>query len=254
MSIKEALEQLDPTDDSHWTAEGAPLVDVVSKLHGQAVTRKEITDDSPNFNRVSWARTLTELAEAGIGKEVSEQLEADEKVATCDVFEGEIPSVDAINDADDEADAVADEEVEELAPLSVDEAFALRGEDFVAEPALFELAKEALDAHAVALKEAVKKLQDELENTVQRSSAIQDLQSRIQPKHNPVLDYIKGQNKLRAEKAERAKMFLKSGTNAKDVVGALQHKSALDQAMSQRKAAPGATRPSRLPDRSTPGD
>jgi hypothetical protein len=49
--IKEALSMLDVLDDSHWTTEGLPRVDVVAELTGQDVTRHIITKVAPHFRR-----------------------------------------------------------------------------------------------------------------------------------------------------------------------------------------------------------
>jgi hypothetical protein len=42
---------LDVLDDSHWTTEGLPRVDVVAELTGQDVTRHIITKVAPHFRR-----------------------------------------------------------------------------------------------------------------------------------------------------------------------------------------------------------
>ena len=51
MEILEALNQLDATNDEHWTQEGLPKLDVVSAILDQEVKRKEVTDAAPDFNR-----------------------------------------------------------------------------------------------------------------------------------------------------------------------------------------------------------
>lgn len=52
MTIQEALTQLDPANDAHWTTDGLPLVDVVRGLtNNPDVTRKDITEASPGFCR-----------------------------------------------------------------------------------------------------------------------------------------------------------------------------------------------------------
>lgn len=51
MDIKEALEQLDTMEDSHWTADGAPATAAVSEIMGEKVTRQQITDAAPKFSR-----------------------------------------------------------------------------------------------------------------------------------------------------------------------------------------------------------
>lgn len=49
--IQEALAQIDPLDDDQWTTDGAPKVDTVEELLGESVTRKEIVEAAPDFNR-----------------------------------------------------------------------------------------------------------------------------------------------------------------------------------------------------------
>ena len=51
MNIKEALAKLDPFDDDHWTADGAPTIAAVTDAFGDKVTRKEITEADPLFSR-----------------------------------------------------------------------------------------------------------------------------------------------------------------------------------------------------------
>lgn len=51
MEIKEALAQLDAFDDDQWTADGLPKLDVVSGMVGERVTRQQVTDAAPQFNR-----------------------------------------------------------------------------------------------------------------------------------------------------------------------------------------------------------
>ena len=50
-AILKALQELDVLDDDNWTTDGAPLVDVVSKIVGEAVTRRDIVEASPAFSR-----------------------------------------------------------------------------------------------------------------------------------------------------------------------------------------------------------
>ena len=52
MDLRAALENLDPANDSHWTAAGLPSVQVVRDSTGdQSVTRDEIRAFAPLFNR-----------------------------------------------------------------------------------------------------------------------------------------------------------------------------------------------------------
>ena len=49
--ILEALAQADVEDDEQWTADGAIRVDFVENLTGVALTRADITNVAPKFNR-----------------------------------------------------------------------------------------------------------------------------------------------------------------------------------------------------------
>jgi len=50
-TVAEALNMLDPEDDSHWTSRKLPQVDEVEKLMGRSVTRAEIEEAAPDFDR-----------------------------------------------------------------------------------------------------------------------------------------------------------------------------------------------------------
>jgi hypothetical protein len=51
MDIVDALRSLDPANDDHWTAEGAPSLSVVSGLVGSTVSRKAATNAAPGLTR-----------------------------------------------------------------------------------------------------------------------------------------------------------------------------------------------------------
>lgn len=53
MELIDALRNLDPLDDDHWTQSDDPRIDVVSRLVGRTVSRQEIIDASPGFSRTS---------------------------------------------------------------------------------------------------------------------------------------------------------------------------------------------------------
>lgn len=51
-AIKEALLKLDPSDDSHWTSDGLPRLNVVSRFCGSGdLSRQDVTDADPEFCR-----------------------------------------------------------------------------------------------------------------------------------------------------------------------------------------------------------
>lgn len=49
--IHEALLGLEPGNDEHWTADGLPRLDAVENLLGASVTRKQVTNAAPDYNR-----------------------------------------------------------------------------------------------------------------------------------------------------------------------------------------------------------
>lgn len=51
MDIREALSKLDTMEDDHWTSSGDPKIDAVKDLLGRPVTRQEIVNAAPAFNR-----------------------------------------------------------------------------------------------------------------------------------------------------------------------------------------------------------
>ncbi len=52
MTIKEALGQLDPANDAHWTIDGLPVIAVVAGLVGdEHLSREVITASDPDFCR-----------------------------------------------------------------------------------------------------------------------------------------------------------------------------------------------------------
>lgn len=52
-TVADALKLLDASNDEHWTSRGIPSVDAVSASLGRAVTRAEIEEAIPGFNRTA---------------------------------------------------------------------------------------------------------------------------------------------------------------------------------------------------------
>lgn len=51
--LKDTLLKLDTEDDSNWTSDGQVRLDVLKKLTGKSVTRKDITVALPGFTRTN---------------------------------------------------------------------------------------------------------------------------------------------------------------------------------------------------------
>jgi len=49
--VAEAVTRLDPGDDDHWTQDGKPAVSAVSQILGGNVTRQDLDQICPGFNR-----------------------------------------------------------------------------------------------------------------------------------------------------------------------------------------------------------
>ena len=63
--ILEALLGLSPGNDEHWTADGLPRLDAVENLLGASVTRKQLTNAAPDFNRALAQSVVDEAASQG---------------------------------------------------------------------------------------------------------------------------------------------------------------------------------------------
>jgi len=145
--IIEALKKLDPENSEHWTAQGIP---VIKALDLEKVSRKEITDAAPKFSR--------------------ENLE--------------LPSLDPVENEDEDDDLFGDDDGEETENEEVE-----KGKE--------ELLKQALDEAEAELAEAQKKVdaarlayEDEVSTKVSKGTTTQQ----------DIMDYIKKQNQIRAEK------------------------------------------------------
>lgn len=60
VTLAEALELLDPAEDSHWTADGLPAIAVLKELTGSHVTREEVTNLRPGFTRAGEPDAVSE--------------------------------------------------------------------------------------------------------------------------------------------------------------------------------------------------
>lgn len=103
MPLGEALLRLDPNNDEHWTADGAPVLDVVADLVGRGVSRGEIAQAAPGLNRVraTEASILGEPVHLGdYTKDARAELQADHEgrnamQATLDQRRRELAAFDA---------------------------------------------------------------------------------------------------------------------------------------------------------------
>ena len=207
MSIAEALSQLDVDNDEHWTQDDLPRLDVVSKLVGHSVSRKEITDVAPEFSR-----------SAAIEKETS----ADETAVSSAVAKVEADS--------------------DPVPTDLASALAITSNQLLMDRSLFEKVGKILDNTINEKLREVERLKLEIERYRKRYNDLWSFEVNTRKKSNTQIEHIKRQHEIRMERALQTKSVL-SGMSPEDVKAALNMRSPLDNVMRARKAARGMQRP-----------
>jgi hypothetical protein len=123
--ILEAVKSLDPANDEHWTSDGLPRLDAVENLLGAGVTRKQVTNAAPDFNR-GHAQSLVDDAHdeetAGPTDEDPDNADAPEDADTeADPLslgdQDETDDASAADDEDDDTDPLAEGPGDELDDL-----------------------------------------------------------------------------------------------------------------------------------------
>lgn len=234
ITLKDALESLDPANDAQWTADGLPRMDVVETLIGdKAITRIDVTEADLEFcrevsvQRRDEAKKAKEADEAQKAKEAKEVEEADEAKKA------------------EEADEAKKAEEVELARKAEEKQNDTHPEMQTETPKINP--QEQLRADILALDEQIKELgveKNAIEKIITETQCQRDaLQQKSFGSHSAKEDtkarmvFIKSQNKARAERYERGRRILQ-------IVGkdGLNPKCRLDQAMT-RKTARGTRRP-----------
>ena len=230
MNIKEALAKLDPSDDAFWTGDGMPRMDVLQKMTlTPDLSRTQVTNAAPDFTRASVLEAET------IDPAEDDNVEASPTSEQASEASEEVIEIPGGSDVMVEAEAPDIPEAPEIVTSAPEKP--------VSVPATkLEALQAALAIHTDAMNEADA-----------ASDQVNDLNRQIDAimKADPhaatagIRDYIKMQNKVRAERAGRARRFMgNSGANPSDVAKALEVRSPLDKAMHGRKPARGSQRPS----------
>lgn len=219
MPLEAALAQLDPANDTHWTAEGLPAMAVLADLVGGPVKREDVKAVAPDLTRETAASPTAapETTKGGDddaqGQEVSTYQPGDEE----EVIDDEALLEMTITDLGGDLDAM---------------------DEYLA----------ASDRFLAEMHRTMEDIKAKLELQSRRADIVTRVRDKLR-KANPnasgqaIRDYLKRQKVARAEKAERAQAFIAAGTTARDVADQLRIKSPIDAAMAQRKPAPGSTRP-----------
>lgn len=210
MDIKAALSRLDPEQDDLWTSNGLPLVEAVSKLVGREVSRQEITNADPQFNR-DGARLFFEKPEENV-----EPLQTVEGL-------GEAPT------------PVEEEDPTKFAfVLPADEVVGMIPQEVFADIDLLDRAIAEFSRQATVLGRRRDAILAKLKEVGKRSAQLSAIANRIRPRdHQRDVSkrYLEAQNRSRQERAKRAQKFAESGTSIDDVRSALDVRAPVDNAM-----------------------
>lgn len=223
MDLLTALAQLDPSNDEQWTAEGYPRVDVVSRLVGVEVSRRQITEANPTLMR----NTAPELPPR------------DEDAPLLDLGQDEAGGVE------EAPPAPPAEEVAPPEPVG-ESVLTMPTQQVVNDPELLARAIEEMSAIHDAKIEQIRALEKETKELAGKIETASIIFQRIKPKDDDtsgVREFLARQAEARAEKAKRARKFIDAGTSPQEVAKALDPRSQLDQAMNRRKAGMGSSRP-----------
>lgn len=208
--VVKALLSLDPKDDTHWTDDGLPSAQAVSKLAGRTVKRNEITDADPKFTR--------ELAS---GVKPVEQPKLAEEAA---------PKIEGATVKPQEPEPVNQGESAEVR-------VGLEGQ--IAELEAKLITKQAVVADHKRQMDEAQREADIVNAQLSELVVKRDAMPGHHANQKGILDYIAKQNELRLEKHKHTMALRAAGFTAKDFLGA---KSPLDNAMA-RKNTRGTQRP-----------
>lgn len=199
-SINQALLSLDPSNDDHWTSDGSPKMEAVAQFLDQEVTRKDIIQAAPEFNRTH-AMSLKEQEDDEDRDEQEEQ------------GEPEVSEEEDVQEKADEAEETQDKPVASAEGWCPDELLNKLRRAQEKHAHLENLSRKAQDA-ARAANDEVAKLEEEIE--------------KHRPRHSDqeqIMKYIRNQNEQRAKRAGQ-------------VIQTKVPRSKLDQTLNNRKRPP----------------
>jgi hypothetical protein len=266
MNLNEALDQLDPEIDEHWTANGQPRIDFLKALmgaEGANLTRGEVTEAEPDLTREFLADALASENEDldDNDDDVLADLDVDAQIdeATDDPLSssgGDAAAVVPVEDMNREQKLdhyLADHGLT-LAQIYDNPELALGLPMPLVSSALelAELASKGLSIRHLDLLKKKKAIEDRIEQNARKSNIVDRIVQRIkaespQRKGQEIRDYLQSQNAARLKRAENARAFIRSGTSAQAVADQLAVISKLDRVMSSGKGGHGSRRPAPRP-------
>lgn len=220
--IRVALSRLNPENLEHWTIDGLPKVDEISNRLCEEVTRQQITEADPEFNRAKARKMKAD----GIKFE-KEKAEKEPPLAPEPPKKHYLPDNAVVNVVEPRDDVVG------MAPKAVysDRRLVRRAIDEFSRQ--YELLRKRRDS-----------LTEQLDILSKRIEVASKVFSRFKEvRESPIRDYLEQARKTREEKANRARRFIEAGTSADEVRDAVDSRAKIDRAMNARKAVPGSTRP-----------
>ena len=216
-----ALNQLDPGNEEHWTADGQARVEVVSELliaRGLGpVQRQNIIDAAPTFTRDSAA---------------AEEPAAPPGPAAAPTHPEPPPAVPG------PARSSLLPEGKKACDLPVAEVYASYE--------LLELALMEMSDESQVLIKARGEIDEKLKALHLKSDRATRRLIQIKPKEDSSLAiraYLESANKAKVDKVARTRAFMQANVKPADVISEMLPGSKLDQVMRQRGAKPGETRP-----------
>lgn len=249
MNIAEALKELNPTNDEHWTADGLPRMDVVEGLIGdKSITRADVTNTQPDFNRAAAVSPdAGEEAALTPGAKADENIDHDYGDDAGAGFNDEhtpssTPEPEAEFEISDDPEAISKMVLNELNLQSDVELKKLSKDEL--EEERDRLATEMIKSQGVM--EQAKKIADTLANAVNSLNRRIDVLQKADPNHSTagIRAYLKQQNANRLARARGLTKFIDlTGIHPKDVASATDTKAPIDRAMNARKPARGSVRP-----------
>lgn len=225
MNIKDALAQLDPQNNDHWTGDGLPLVQAVSDLVGKDVSRKEVTDALPGFSR---ALAIKNATGTQVASQVVNTPTTSEQAAQLQSATPTQATENGDNGAPKDEDRVQQTKSDEMEDGSGDADVDLSLADVLqqAQKTLETKRKEKAEADA-ALKEA-EKAHDAALVAYEESIATNNSQPLA------IQQYLQSQVKAAEEKKARIDIITASGLDLNTLTESLKG-SPLDEAMKNKR-------------------
>jgi len=227
LSIADAVGKLDPANDEHWTEDGLPRVDAVTKLVGRPVVRREVTEAAPKATR---AAAQPEAPPAPPQPPPPQ------------------PGPPALPPAPAAASFLADDVDAAAVSPAGDDVLELPRNEVYKSLDLVERAMAEIDRRALVLARRRDRVMAGLNDLSRQTAYLEAAKNALerngaQSKDSGVRAYLDRQKTVRLERARRAQRFIEAGTTPGDVVAQLANKSRLDAVMGQRRPGMGGTRP-----------